>query len=191
MVADPNETAWQHMAEITPQEFHYGAGFGLAVTGVEGDGAVTDAQQAVVADADAMRVAPEIAQHVLGVAEGRATVDDSAATVEPVAHGRVELVAERSAELAAEQRTGDVNGEEEVRWSRKPALLVERKSAPADHAVQVRMPVQLAAPGVKHGGDPELGAEPVGVPTQLEQGAGSCPEQQVVDELGMAASEVA
>ena len=51
------------------------------------------------------------------------------------------------------------------------------------------MPMQLAAPGVKHGDDPELGAEPVWVAPQLEQGAGGCLKQQVVDELGMATSE--
>jgi len=58
-VANPNEAAGQHMPEKTPQEFHGGAGLGLPVPGAEGDGAITDAQQAVVADADTVRVTPE------------------------------------------------------------------------------------------------------------------------------------
>jgi hypothetical protein len=75
------------MPEKTAQEFHYGAGLALAVTGAEGDGAVTDPQQAVIADADAMRVAPEILEHMFGAAEGGPTVDDPAAAVESVAQG--------------------------------------------------------------------------------------------------------
>jgi hypothetical protein len=51
------------------------------------------------------------------------------------------------------------------------------------------MQMQLTAPGVQDGGDPELRAEPVWVAPELEQGAGGGLEQQVVDEFGVDSSE--
>jgi len=56
-------------------------------------------------------------------------------------------------------------------------LWVEAKAAPCHDAVQVRVKVQFAAPGVQDRSDAELGTEPLWDAAQLEQGAGGRLEQ--------------
>lgn len=53
----------------------------------------------------------------------------------------------------------------------------------------VWMQREIAGPGVEHGGDPELGAEPLGITPQSEQRARRRVEQQLVEVAPVAASE--
>ena len=81
-VADPDESLGHDMTQPASHEFRGGESHGLtaasvlSVLVVKGHAAVVVSDDALVADGDAMRVAAEIAQDLLGAGHGRLGVDD-------------------------------------------------------------------------------------------------------------------
>ena len=112
----------------------------------------------MVGDGDAMRIASQVMQHMLGAAEGWLGMDDP---VLPIKHaqeeGEVLLLMERHAlaeeaqlmagkeapqsgqELAAEDAAEHLDRQEEAGTGSDPARVVRRESATGNDAVDVRM----------------------------------------------------
>ena len=125
-------------------------------------------QKAVVGDGDAMGVTGEIAEHMMGTAEGWLGVDDPVLTEQGTQEGaeglfvfeRLEnsgeskLVLLESAlqggdELAAEDTTEYVDGQEEGIAGMDPLLAVGRETSGRDDTVEVRMSQQVLSPGMQ------------------------------------------
>ncbi len=64
------------MQEEPADEFHWLKRAGAIALGDEGDRAVGDGLDAVIGESDAMGVAAEVGEHVIGAAEGTLGVDD-------------------------------------------------------------------------------------------------------------------
>jgi hypothetical protein len=81
-VANPNESAWQHMQQKAPQELVGADGHGplLIAMGVilppERDLAVLESNQSVVGDGNTMSILSEVMQYVFGSAEGPFCIHD-------------------------------------------------------------------------------------------------------------------
>src|SRR5262249_15848161 len=90
-------------------------------------------------------------------------------------------VAQAREHLAAEEFAHDPHWKEEVRKRADPSLSIERQPATSDDAVDVWMKEQLSRPGVEDAGDAELGAEAMGIATELEQCLRSASEEHVED----------
>jgi len=174
-VADADEAAWHEVQQEAAQELVCGQAHDalpVAMRGVspaEADLAVSEGDQPAVGDADAMGVGAEVAQRVLGSAEGPLGVDDPVVTEqdsEPCGEAAwfrercevaVELqlaFAERSLkpgeELAPEDTAEHLDRKEERTARRDPAGMIRCKAAGGDDAVNVRMMLQALVPGVEH-----------------------------------------
>ena len=96
-MADANEALGEQVKQETPQELiaREGHQFLLIVVGgvapAKGNLALRQCDQAMVGDGDAVSVAAEILQHVLGSAEGWFGVDDPMFAEERTQPGREEL----------------------------------------------------------------------------------------------------
>ena len=146
---------------------------------VKGHALAIEGEQAVIADRDAMGVAPEIAQDGGRPTEGRLGVDDPVGLEERVdegvplrrvaqvlaAAGEVEFVpvvraSERLDKLPAKDATEDLHGQEEAGVLRaNPALVIGREAAGRHDAVDVGMPDQRLPPRVEDAEDADLRAE--------------------------------
>jgi len=126
--------------------------------GAEADGIGRDGLDPGVRDADAVRVATEVADDVLGPAEGPLGVDDPARAVQAAEEGGVvgdgqidPAVVDGGAQgrehLAAEQRAHDVDREQKLATGGSPAVAGDVEPAAGHDAVQVRMPAEAALPG--------------------------------------------
>ena len=170
----------------------------------EGDGPVVDVEQPVVRDRDAVRVAGEVRQNVLGSFEGRLGVDDPLS-----ATGVVEETLERGGtpvpresavqldpavserffelchELAAEEAAQHAHRKEEAGSGRLPGCSVVGQAARREDAVHMWMVDERLAPGVQDREEPEAGAEVTGVQGDLLQRTGCAAQQEVVDDAGV------
>ena len=149
-----------------------------------------------------MGIAAEIGQHLLGAAEGRLGVDhplDPAQRAQPMGEGcgsgeagelaeeaefaglerRAQLVEEQPAEEPREH----ADRQEEAGPAGDPARAVRRQAAAGHDAMDVRMVVQVLAPGVEHGDEADLGAEMLGIGGDPAQRLGRRSEQDGVDRL--------
>jgi hypothetical protein len=138
-VADANQPLRQHVDQEPPQELigRNGHHLLLAAVGVvlpaEGDAIFLAGDEAMVGDGDAVGVAGEVVEDMLGAAEGRLGVDDPLVRVELAQElaealwlsqflkGSVELqpaldneLLESSDELATEDATEDTDRQEET-----------------------------------------------------------------------------
>lgn len=92
-------------------------------------------------------------------------------------------------ELAAKEGGEHAHGEEEAGAGGDPSLAVGREAAAGHDAVHVRMEAQVARPGVEHAGDPELGAEPSRVTSELEEGVCGGSKERVEERLAVGQDE--
>lgn len=76
VVADLDETLRQYVSHEAAQKFDGLECSGVAITGTKCHATLIDGHQAAVRDRDAMRVLPEIPNHLLGAAEGALAVYD-------------------------------------------------------------------------------------------------------------------
>ncbi len=159
------------------------------VLGAEGDAAFVHRDEALVGDADAVGVAAEVANDLLGSTEGTLGVDDPGLAVERAqvdaadveAPGHVRML-DRREHLAAEQIAHDAHREEEVAARTHPARVIVREPAAGDDGVHVRMEAELARPRVEHHRDAELAAETFRVAGEREEGLRrACQEHHVED----------
>ncbi len=77
----------------------------------------------------------------------------------------------------------DFDGEQEFRVGGDPAVMVGRKPAAGDHAMQVGMEVEILPPGVEDGEKAGFHTEALGVSGNGEESLGGDAEEQVVDEF--------
>jgi len=176
----------------------------------KGDAVLVEGDEAVIADADTMGVLAEVAKDLLLVAEGRLAVDDPPDTLELVTEspeavvigegggGPVEVeppfaVSEAHCieELSAEELPQGVDRKEVVAGGGDPALGIRGQTTAGDDAVDVGVKAQVSSPGVKDGGDTEVGAEALWITPEFEEGSGGGREEGVEDEVSIREGEAA
>lgn len=205
-VADLDEALGQQVFEKAPNEFGRCDGGGFFTAGTEDDGVFIGADESGIADGDAMGVAPEIAVNLLGSTEGAFGVDDptlfvqlraaaaGGASISVVAElALTDKIFEGGEKLAAKQSAQNAHGKKEVWWCRNPATLILGESTTGDDAVDVRMELQVAGPGVQHGSDAELRAvtQPFRIGGQGRQDGAGGLEQQVEERGAVLAAKIA
>src|SRR6266581_3934826 len=129
----------------------------------------------MVGDGDAVRIAAEILQHVLGSAEWWFGVNDPIFAEQRSQPGSEELgMGERREfsskmqlavfegrlesgnELATKHTPEYLDGEKEARTGANPAGVIERESAGGHDTVDMRMNLELLVPGVQHTEEADL-----------------------------------
>ena len=183
-VADAVEAGRQDVEQEPAHELAGVEGHDLVATLVavvlpaEADRVVGHGDEPAVGDGDAVSVAPEIGEDLLGPAEGAFGVDHPVDLPQPGAMGgegvglgqRRELAEEAQLacreglgealeEQAPEQPTEHLDRQEEARRTGDPARPVGREAAARHDAVDVRVVLQRLSPGVQHGDAADLGAE--------------------------------
>ena len=162
---------------------------------------IVERNQTVVGDRDTMRVGANVAEHLVGSAEGWFAVDH------PVV---AEKLADKSAEnlrlgeglelpmelefaggkrllecldeFATENLAEDSYREKEVAIpGRNPMRVIRRKAPGGNDAVNVGMMLQLLIPGMEDAEEPDFGAEMLGVGGDFQQRLSTAAEQQSVD----------
>src|SRR5690606_34012210 len=85
-------------------------------------------------------------------------------------------------EQSSEQARENPDREEESGLAGDPPLAVRGQAAAGDNAMQMRMMVQVLAPGVQHGEEADLGTQMLGICGDGAQGLGGGAEEKTVDE---------
>ena len=172
-MADTNEALGEKMQEEAAQEVIEGEGhqFRLIVVRriapTKGDLAVGQRYQSMVGDGDAVGVAAEILEHILGAAEGWFRVDhpvfakqgsqpggEEFGLREPrQIPGKVQLAMlkgqlESGNELAAKHLPEHGNGEKEARVRWNPAGVIEREPTGGDDTMDMGMNLEFLVPGM-------------------------------------------
>ena len=172
------------------------------VAPAKGNLAVRQRDQAMVGDGDAVGIAAEILQDVLGSAEGWFGVDDPIFAEERTQPGSEELgMGERCEfsgqvqltalegrlqagdELAAKHAPQYGNGKEEAWVGSNPAGVIAGESAGGNDTVDMGMKLEFLVPGMQHAEEADLGAEMGRVASHFEQSFGAGPKQQTVDDF--------
>jgi hypothetical protein len=134
-----------------------------------------------------MGVAAQVLEHILGAAEGWFGVDDPIFAEERSQPGSEVLGLREPSQIAGKMKltilkgrleTGDeltakhtpeyLDGEKEAREGSNPAGVIERESAGGDHAMDMRMKLELLVPGVQHAEEADLSPEMSGVASDFE-----------------------
>jgi len=168
----------------------------------KGNLVMLEGQQAVVGDGDAMGVAGEIAQHMMGSAEGWLGIDDPVLTEQGTQEGaenflilqglensaELELALLKSSlqsgyELTAKDPTQHSYGKEEGIAGMDPLGVIGGQTAGWDEAVDVGMMQQVLAPGMEDRKETDLCAQVARVHGYLEEGLRTGAEQEVVEDL--------
>jgi hypothetical protein len=190
------------MKEEAPDELVRAQRTGAETAGLEDDAILPDGAEAGVGDGDAVCIAGEVGQDLQGPSEGTLGVDDPASLVELVPQagegdgvgevgrgaGEADLAGPVGAtdpveELATEEGADHGDREKELAAGGDPARPVARETTSGDDAVEVGMEPHVARPGVKDGGDTQLGAKASG--GEFLEAVGRGGEEQVVDERGV------
>ena len=169
VVANFHEARGQDVLDEAIEEVDGVERDGVAVLGLEGDAAFVVSEEAMVGEANAVCVAAEIPDDMLGAAEGSLGIRDEACLAKGDAESiegfgilvvRAQLAGavcgrERMEELCTKERAEDAHKKEVARARADPAVVGVRPTAARDDAVDVRMKAQIARPGVKDGRDAE------------------------------------
>ena len=210
VVADAHQTRRQDVPTEATDKFARAQAKGLhgrtmpviAPGEAEGLRVAVQGEQATVTQGDAVGVVGQISQKLFRSAKGSFGIDVPALLVklaqavpqggghfpgsvgEVQGLGAMEQGLEGGEEFAAKQRGEGANRKEEFPLlGRGEALAVGAEGAPGDDAMEVGMEVELLAPGVENGADPQLAAQPL--TTELEQAlAGAVEEQRIEPERG-------
>jgi hypothetical protein len=183
-VSDAHQASRQDVEQETAEELGNVEGHqsvavaARPVSPAKGHAVVVEGDESAVGDGDAVGVAAEVAQHLLGAGEGRFAVDDSVfASGLAESSVRVDLGARQLAvfetrlepvqQLGAEQPGQDAHREEEARPGRDSALAVRMEASTRDNAVDVRMEKQGLGLGVQNAGEADRGAEVLGIASHV------------------------
>ena len=202
------------MEEEPPQKLLGGEGHQplLAVVGVifpaKGDVAIGNVDDPVIRDSDAMRVAGQIVEDVLGASEWPFGVDHPVVTkqcpqkaIECFLVGQwfhaarkpqlllLESAFQTGNELTAKNAAEHFHRQEERVARVNPALMVGREAAGWDHAMNVRMNLQILPPGMQHTEEADLSAEMLRIGSNLQECGGTGVEQDVIDDSLVLQSE--
>jgi hypothetical protein len=146
-------------------------------------------------------VSGEILEHLLGTAERRLGVNDPVLDLkglEPAfpCLGMLELekVAEEAKslllpsslktgeKLTAEQPTQESNGKKESVSATDPALFIQAQSSAGNDAMEMRVVMEVLAPGVQNGETADLRAEMFWASAEGQQGLGNSTKEHPVDD---------
>jgi len=213
-VTDTHESPGQDVEEEAADERLDAQGHGLesfgaaAITHAEPDLLIVEADEALIGDCDAVGVAAEIGDDLLGTGEGGLGVDHPIVMVqcaqEPAqllrvgqrgaGTGELELgVLERLAqcfEVLSPEHSRQCPHRKEKAWlGGEPALAVGRERAAGHNAMHVDMVAKILAPRVQHHRYSEFAAEPAGIGGELAQSRRGATEQQVVHEAWVSEGE--
>jgi hypothetical protein len=147
-----------------------------------------EAEQALIADGDAMGIAAEIAQHANGISEGRLGIDHPVALIERAhEYWRIfdakltELLLEQSQILPAKDTAENLDGQKEgIPWM-NPARIDLVETAGGDDAVEVRMQAQVLSPGVQDAEEADPGSEMPGIGCDFKHSLSGDAEKQIVE----------
>ncbi len=206
VVADAMKPVGQRMDQEAADELIGIEGHDLRAAAVaiilpaECDMVVGYTDQAGVGDRNPMGVAPEIGQNLLGPAERRFGVDDPfdpAQVIEMLGEGRAVRQAGKCAEEAepsgcegrvefgqeqpAEESREYTHRQEEAGTAGDPARTVERRTAAGHDAMDMRVMVEILAPGVEHGDETGFSPQMPRIGGDRLQCLGRRPEQDGVD----------
>ena len=194
-VADPDEALGQDVEQEAADEFDGIEGHDLDAVIVFGVApakahlAVNEIQKPAVGDGDAVSIAGQVLQHMLGSAEGWLGIDDPFHRTQLPQQG-VELtrvgeigygaeatefsflisLLEQGQHLAPEQAAEHAHGQEEAGSAGDPAGVIEGESTGGNQAMQVRMVAQILTPGVEYGKYPDACTEMARISGDGEQG---------------------
>src|SRR5207248_11421940 len=154
----------------------------------------------MVGDGDAVGIAAEVLQDVLGSAEGWFGVDDPIFAEERTQpgseelgmgegcefSGQVQLTAfegrlQASDELATKHAPQHGDGEEEAWMGSNPAGVIAGESAGGNDAVHMRMKLELLVPGVQHAEEADLSSEMGGIASDFKKSFCAGTKQQTID----------
>ena len=172
------------------------------VSPTKGDLVLLEGDEAVIGDGDAMRVAAQVMEDMLGSTEGRLAVDDPIVVEQLPEKGGESLgwskklqatvegelfpgkgALESGDELAPEDTTEHLNGKKEAMARVNPTSVVEAEPARRNDAVDMRMMFQLLVPGMEHAEEADVGTEMLRIPSDFAQRFSAGAEQQTVDDL--------
>jgi len=176
-VADAHEAVRQDVEQKAAQKglsFHGGDPGGVAVGAVlpaEGHLTCVEGDEPVVGEGDAMSVAGQVGEDLIGAGErgladhhpacgGRAREQGVRVFIAlPGNLGAIDGGLERGQELSAEDLGEDPHRQKEVRAGGDPVGVAGIEPAAGDDAAQMRVKEQELGPGVQDGGEGDLGAQ--------------------------------
>ena len=168
------ESWWEHVVDEASQEFNGMQGLELAILGAERNGIRLDVNETAVGNRNAVRVATEIPEEMLGATEG--SLDVHAPTLVSKSSGQLieglwiaesivttQLIARLHSVkeiegLAAKDFAHDLHGEQVLDGCGSPHARGV-KDAGGDDGVHVRVKAKVARPCVQHHRDAEQPAE--------------------------------
>jgi hypothetical protein len=205
-VAYADKTLGKNVKQEAPQEFDSTQSHlvkTMIVTIVpprKSDLAVLESQKTVIGNSDAMSVAGEVFENLLGTSKGRLGVDDPVFLVKlgkpafedsrraqpsqrPAQSELTVLIGlcETLEEFSSKDRRQDLDGEKKPSRTRDPLTLIRGQSPPWNDAVNMRMKVERLTPRVKDREKTDLAAEMMGVASNLLERLGGTAHQKVVD----------
>lgn len=206
VVADADEALGEDVEEEAAHELGQREGErsdapAAVVHVAEADRLVIDVQESRVGDGNAVGVAGEVLEDVVGVLEWRFGIDDPlglSGTLEVGVEGcracewgEVTVELERSLlegmlqlgqELAPEESAEHTDGKEEARSTGLPGVPVVGEAPCGDDAVHVGMVDEGLAPGVEDGEEAEAGAEVTGIGGDLLERAGGTAQEEIIED---------
>ena len=95
----------------------------------------------------------------------------------------LESLLQTGGKLTAEDAAEHLHRQEEsVAWV-NPVLVIERKTASRDHAVNMRMNLEILSPGVQDTEESDLSAEMLGVGGDLQKRCRAGVKQEIINDL--------
>jgi hypothetical protein len=194
-VADADEAMWQDVKQEAADEVWCGQGerparvVAPAVAVAKGDLAVLVGQDALVADGDAMGVAPEVTQQLCRAGHGSLAVDDpflggslSQQVLPEVWSDGCRFLLQGAFEeleqLASEHPGEDAHRDQKARACGDPAILRSVEAATGDDAMEVGVKEEGLGPGMQHGDRARRRSEPA-LAHGMERPDGRLEEQRV------------
>ena len=183
-----------------------GHGFLMVMVGIispeEGNLAVLEGEDAVIADGDSVGISAEVLKDPLGAIEGRFAIDDPLLTVERSLKGLevsrifemtetvgkkeipfLEGMIEEVQELPFEQGRHDPDREEKPFPGGYPAVAVRGETTPGDDTVEVGMAHEVLTPGMENADNPYRGPEMFRGLCKFGERLGGGAEKQIVQDL--------
>ncbi len=196
------------MEQEPPQELFGGEGhqplFVLVciILPAESDFAVGKVHNAVIGDGDTVCVAGQIPENMFGAAERGLCIDYPVLTEQRSKEGverfrfcehfhaagepefsRMEGAFESVGELATKDIGQHFHGQEKPVARVDPALVIGPKATGRDHAMDMRMDLEILPPGMQNAEESDLRAQMFGIGRDLQQSRSAGVEQKIVDDL--------
>jgi len=156
----------------------------------------------MVRDGDAMGIATQILQHMLGASDGWFGVNHPVFAEKGPQPGSEDLRLrewseilrktemfvlksglETSHELTAKNTRQHRDGEKEASAEWNPAGVIARQPTVGNNTMDMGVKLELLIPGMQHAEEADLGPEMSGCASDFEKGVGTGAEQQIVDDF--------